>query len=375
MTNPFHYGEVVTGADFTDRESELKSLVSQLSGPIRIFMVSPRRYGKTSLIMRALEEIKLKGKLTVYVDVFRASSLDELVALYAKSIFAAVEGGIEKAIRFVKEMLPSLSPEVTLDEEGKPALSLGLRHGRARNLEDIFDLPERIAKKRSRRMVVALDEFQEIAELGGTRIEKTLRSYIQTHQSTSYLFAGSKRHVLTDMVTNRARAFYNMGKLMTLGKIPENLFCAYILEKFRRTGYKTDAPTVLAILREADNVPNNVQMLCHEVWELCRDRKAIERKDIKEGIESLVKTRSVLYSATWDSLSLHQRRLLKAVAIDGKVQAPTASDFIGRHNLGAPTSVQRSVQRLIERDILDKQEAGLVFTDTIMKDWIRLRIA
>ena len=375
MINPFHYGEVVAGADFADRESELKSLVSDLSGPSRIFMVSPRRYGKTSLIMKALEEIKLKGNLTVYVDLFRASSLEELADVYAKSIFSAAEGGIEKAVRFVKEMLPSLSPEVTLDEEGKPSLALGLRHGRERNLEDIFDLPERIAKKRGRRMVVALDEFQEITELGGTRIEKTLRSHIQNHHSTSYLFAGSKRHVLTEMVTNRARAFYNMGKLMTLDKIPEDLFCAYILEKFQRTGYKTDAPTVMAILRETDNVPNNVQMLCHELWELCRDRKAVEVKDLKEGIESLVKTRSALFSALWDSLSLHQRRLLKAVAIEGGVRAPTASDFIGRHHLGASTSVQRSAQRLIERDILDKQEMGLVFTDAFLKDWIRLRIA
>src|SRR5471030_1267595 len=126
MINPFHYGEVVAGADFADRESELKSMVSDLVGPSRIFMVSPRRYGKTSLIMRALEEIKLKGELTVYVDLFRASSLEELADVYAKSIFEAVEGGVEKAIRFVKEMLPSLSPEVTLDEEGKPSLSLGL---------------------------------------------------------------------------------------------------------------------------------------------------------------------------------------------------------------------------------------------------------
>lgn len=374
MMNPFHYGEVVTGADFADRESELKNLVSELSGPSRIFMVSPRRYGKTSLIMRALEDIRLNGKLTVYVDLFRASSLDELADVYAKSIFAAVEGGVEKTIRFVKEMLPSLSPEVTLDEEGKPALSLGLRHRRARNLEDIFDLPERIAKKRGKRMVVALDEFQEITELGGARIEKTLRSYIQNHPSTSYLFAGSKRHVLTEMVTSRARAFYNMGKLMALGKIPEDLFRDYILEKFQRSGYKTEESTVMAILRETDNVPNNVQMLCHELWELCRDRKVVESQDIKEGIESLVKTRSVLYSAAWDSLSLHQRRLLKAVAMEGEVPAPTASDFIGRYHLAAPTSVQRSVQRLIERDILDKQETGLVFTDTFMKDWIRLRI-
>jgi hypothetical protein len=177
------------------------------------------------------------------------------------------------------------------------------------------------------------------------------------------------------MVTNRARAFYNMGKLMTLNKIPAEVFCAYILEKFERTGYKTDTPTVMAIIRETDNVPNNVQMLCHELWELCRDRKTVEENDIKEGIESLVKTRSALYSAVWDSLSLHQRRLLKAVAIEGEVQAPTASDFIGRHHLGASTSVQRSAQRLIERDVLDKQETGLVFTDTFMKDWIRLRIA
>jgi hypothetical protein len=375
MTNPFHYGEVVKGTDFADRESELKSLVSELSGHIRIFMMSPRRYGKTSLITRALDEIKSKGQLTVYVDLFRASSVDELVDIYAKSIFASVEGGVEKTIRFIKEMLPSLSPEVTIDEEGKPSFSLGLRHGKKRTMEEIFDLPERIAKKRGQHMVVALDEFQEIAELGGTRLEKMLRSYIQTHQSTSYLFAGSKRHILTEMVTNRGRAFYNMGKMMALGKIPENLFCSYILEKFRQTGYKTDTPTVLAILRETDNVPNNVQMLCHELWELCSDRKVVETKDIKAGIESLVKTRSALYSAAWDSLSLHQRRLLKAVALEGEVQAPTASDFIRRYNLAAPTSVQRSVERLIERDILDKQETGLVFTDTFMKYWIRLKIA
>ena len=118
-------------------------------------------------------------------------------------------------------------------------------------------------------MVVAFDEFQEIADLGGARIEKTLRSYIQNHSSVSYLFAGSKRHVLTEMVTNRSRAFLLMGKLMTLDKIPEDLFSPYILEKFKRTGYKTEVSTVKTIIQESDNVPNNVQMLCHELWELC----------------------------------------------------------------------------------------------------------
>jgi len=336
--------------------------------------VSPRRYGKTSLIVRALEELKSKGRPTVYVDLFRASSIEEFVDIYAKSLFASIEGGVEKAIRLIKEMLPSLSPEVTIDEEGKPSLSLGLKRAKARYMEDIFDLPERIAKKRGRRVVVAFDEFQEIAELGGARIEKMLRSYIQTHESVSYLFAGFKRHVLTEMVMNRSRAFFGMGKLMSLDKIPENLFCQYILDKFRRTGYKTDVATTLAIIREADNVPNNVQMLCHELWEICRDRKVVEEKDIKESIGSLVKTQSVLYSAAWDSISLHQRRLLKAIALEGEVQAPTASDFIQRYNLGSAASVQRSMQRLIERDILDKQEAGLAFTDAFMKDWIRLKI-
>src|SRR5438874_5285293 len=124
MSNPLHYGEIVTGADLTDREKELKNLVSDLSGPSRIFLVSPRRYGKTSLLMRALEEIKSNGTLTVYVDLFRASSLDELADIYAKNLFAGVEKGVERAIRFVKELLPSLSPQVTLDEEGKPTLSL-----------------------------------------------------------------------------------------------------------------------------------------------------------------------------------------------------------------------------------------------------------
>jgi len=375
MLNPFHYGEIVAGADFADRENELKTMVSELSGPSRLFMVSPRRYGKTSLMMRVLEEIKSKGGLTVYVDLFRASSLDELADLYAKSIFASVEGGIEKAIRMVKELIPSLSPEVSLDQEGKPTLSFGLKHGREKNLEEMFDLPERIAQKRGQRMVVALDEFQEITDLGGIRIEKTLRSYIQNHHSTSYLFAGSKRHILTEMVTDRARAFYNMGKLMTLDKIPEDLFGAYILEKFQRTGYQTDTSTVMAILHETDNVPNNVQMLCHELWELCRDQKTVGEKNIREGVESLVKTRSALYSAVWDCLSLHQRRFLKAVAIEGGVQSPNASHFISRHHLGAPATVQRSIQRLIERDILDKQEQGLVFTDVFLKEWIRLRIA
>jgi hypothetical protein len=375
LSNPFHYGEVVRGADFTDRESELKQLVSEFSGQIRIFMVSPRRYGKTSLIVKTLDEIKSKGNLTVYVDLFRASSVEEFVDIYAKSIFASVEGSIEKTIRFVKEMLPSLSPEITLDEEGKPSLSLGLRRGRERNMAEIFDLPQRIAEKRGRRMVVALDEFQEIAEFGGTKIEKILRSHIQTHNSVSYLFAGSKRHILTEMVMNRSRAFFGMGKLMNLDKIPENLFCGYIQEKFRKTGYKADVATTLAVIREADNVPNNVQMLCHELWELCRDRQAVEEKDIKEGIESLVKTRSVLYSAAWESLSLHQRRLLKAIALEGEVRAPTSSDFIHRYNLSSAASVQRSLQRLIERDILDKQENGVIFTDVFMKDWIRLKIA
>lgn len=223
-------------------------------------------------------------------------------------------------------------------------------------------------------MVVALDEFQEVTNFKEQSLEKIMRSHIQTHRHVSYIFAGSKRHVLYEMVTDRNRAFYNMGKIMTLDKIPEDLFIPYLSDKFQKTGTKIDRATLFLVLKRTDNIPHNVLMLCHELWEMCRDKKIVNDQDVDQAIQSLVTTRSSLYLTMWDSLSLHQRLVLKAITKEDTAKALTASDFVGRHNLGAITSIQRSIQRLIERDVLDKQESGMVFTDVFFKEWIRLKI-
>ena len=268
MSNPFTFGTVVLGKDFANRQKELTELTRRLKGTVRIFVVAPRRYGKTSLIKNVLGRLQRQGVLTAYLDLYWANSSKEFIELWMTNVLSGSRSVARRAVRFVRDFLPRLRPKISFGPNGKPEVSLDLTHKVPfEAVEEVLHLPQRLAQAEKKHFVVVLDEFQEIFRFDGDSLERQIRAAIQEHTKVGYLFAGSKTSVLVDMVSDQTRPFYQMGTLMSLEKIPEEEFKTFINAKFASSGKKISSAALARIIEECENVPHYVQLLCFNLWD------------------------------------------------------------------------------------------------------------
>lgn len=370
--NPFRYGEIVTGKDFADRIDELSTLVSDLQGSTRIFLVSPRRYGKSSLLASAITKLRQKGMYVAYIDLYKAPSLRAFADLYASAITSASRSKIDEVMEFLRNISPTLRPKIALPTPQGMSVSFDLMfEGKEiqKKMRDIYELPQRIAKRRKKKFVVIIDEFQEIVNLGGVAMEKEMRAAMQTHSHVNYVFAGSKQDALLDMVRSRSRAFYQMGKTMVLRKIPRELFAPFLKDKFSKTHYAVSFDTINHVLDVVEDFPHNAQFLCHELWEMKQGTKTIEQKDVERTLNQILENNAPVYLSLWDTLSLLQRRALTALGREGG-EGLFSMDKVTRYELGTPASAQTAFKGLQKKGIVEREEKMYVFSDVFFKQWI-----
>ncbi len=377
MQNPFRFGSVVTGEDFADRRAELAELGRELRDGQHLFLLSPRRYGKTSLILTLLERLRRQGLLVAYVDVFRTTMAAQLLELSAQTVLRAAESHPERLLRLASDLLGRLRPQVGTDSRGKPTLSFDIGASPRSLLalqEEVLALPEQLAVKRRSRLVLVFDEFQEIQRFPGAGLEKAMRSHFQTHRNVSYLFAGSRQSALQDMASRERSPFYRFGRIVTLGPIPPKEFAPFLQARFRRGGLRLSAEVADAILAATDDVPYNVQRLCHQLWAL-RAEKAdrITEQDIGEAIAGVLEQDAPHLGAAWDRLSLHQRQVLQAIARSGGRNL-FAAQFLASHRLGSHSSVQTSLRLLLKDQVLIKANGEYRFADPFFREWVGSRL-
>jgi AAA+ ATPase superfamily predicted ATPase len=369
MANPFKYGTVVSGEDFADREAELRQLTSRLRETVRIFLVAPRRYGKTSLIRNVLITLQRQKFLTAYVDLYWATSSPEFMELYSTSVIQGSKSIAKRAAHFVREFLPRLRPRLSFDPAGNPELSVDFsEESRAEVAEEVFHLPEQIAKSQGKRFVVVLDEFQEIMRLGGEDLERQLRAAIQHHTNVSYLFAGSKSHMLIDMVSEKTRPFYQMGTLMTLDKIPENEFKQFVQSKFTKCGKNISSAAIGRIFTESENVPHYVQLLSFHLWDHYQDVPQLEEHHVAEALSLILRGQEPAYLTIWEGLTSRQRKTTKAAAIL-KGRLLTSKETIKRFSLESASNVAKSLRALCSKGVLRKEHERYVFEDVLFGRW------
>ncbi len=377
MQNPFKFGSVVSGDDFADRRRELAELSRELAAGQHLFLLSPRRYGKTSLILTLLERLRSRRTLVAYVDVFRTTTAAQLLELMAQTVLRSAESRPERLLRLATNLLGRLRPQVGTDSTGRPTLSLDVgaspRGGLALQ-EEVLALPERLAAKRGSRLVLAFDEFQEMQRFPGAGLEKAMRSHFQRHRHVSYLFAGSRQSALQDMATRERSPFYKFGRIISLGPIPQEQFAPFLEVRFRRGRLGTSSDVLEAILAAADDVPYNIQRLCHQLWDVLAGKAdRITERDIGKAIAIIVDQDTPYFSAAWDRLSLHQRQVLQAIVRAGGRNV-FASQFLMAHRLGSHSSVQTSLRQLLKEQIVYKTDGEYRIADAFFREWIGSRL-
>ena len=376
MDNPFVYGEVVPTGAFVDRVVELDRLVRDLSAGQKVFLISPRRYGKSSLIRQALAAVSRRGALTVDVTVSSFSSYVAFLEGYARALMAA-ETRWDRARAWLKEAIRSARTEIryTPGESPLGALTVSfpsVKSGRdvSRLAQDVFALPGRLADARKRKVVVALDEFQAIGEFNGGSVEHAMRAAVQHQRDVGYVFAGSEPSLMERMLGPK-RPFYKAGPVMRLEKIPADEFAAAIDSRFRRSGMKPEEGLGDAIVELAGNLPYDVQRLAHETWDEVRASggKRATLDLLHQALGRLLSEQETMFEALWQRLTLAQRAVLRAVVIESG-HSVLSEDVRTRHRLGGTSTIQSALTALVRDDVISRDGRRYSVVDSLLREWV-----
>ena len=374
--NPFVYGEVVPAAAFVNRTAELDRLVRDLAAAQKVFLISPRRYGKSSLIRRALAVMSRRGALTVEVTVSSFSSYVAFLEGYARALVAA-ETRWEKARTWLRETIRSARAEVRYAPDQSPlgAISVsfpGVRSDRdiSRLAQEVFALPAHLAELRRRKVVVALDEFQAIAGFNGGSVEHAMRAAVQRQREVGYVFAGSEPSLMERMIGPK-RPFYKAGPVMRLEKIPADEFAAFINARFARSGMRPEDGLGAAVVELAGNLPYDVQRLAHEMWDelRARGRRRATLDDLHQALKRLLVEQQMMFEAVWQRLTLAQRAVLRAVVLEDGRELLSAG-VRTRHRLGGPSTVQTALAALVREDVIARDGSRYAVVDSLMREWV-----
>lgn len=371
--NPFIFGEVVEGLNFIDRKEEMKTLARDLEDGQKIFLIAPRRYGKTSLLLETAGKLKARGARVVYLDLYKTASAEQFAAALSKALSGMRGLGFGEAVKFIKEFISGLRPQFSVNPDG--SMSLGVDAAPPQKevfqmIENLLAYPQEFARKENRRVVVMFDEFQEVVGLGGEPLEKLMRAVIQKQRDVGYVFCGSKKTMMNEMASKRSRAFFGIGPVTHLGKIPEEYFEEYLAGNFDKGGFDCPAQALRAIIRSAGEIPYYIQYLAHELWDMKAEEKKITVADVARAAGLLAKRNSPVYQMLWEGLPQTQKRLLQGLAADPEA-ALFSRDFITRYQMNSSALVKKSLSLLVKKDILEQETGGYVFTDHWFSIWVR----
>jgi len=373
VDNPFRYSGVVTGELFVDREAEIQALQEAFRGREHVFLYSPRRYGKTSLVLEAFRRLPAGGR-AVYVDVSRALSLQTLVEIFIAAVVEGTESSLERVRRWGRTFLARLQPRLVLDSAGRVQVELGFgpRLAERASLAEALDLPQRVAEDLGVQLAVALDEFPAVAELGGEGLVRAMRAAFQMHDRVSYVFAGSQTAMMEELFAAERSPFFRLGRPLRLGKIPRDAFVPFIGDGFRKGGMKLSPEHAAHLCELVDDHPYFVQTLAHELWAQARGRKGpITESDVVKALGAVVGWHDAYYRRLWERLTLYQRRCLLALVELGPGAALFGADTVARFGLRSPSHVQRSLAALQQEGLVERRDGDWALADPLVPHWLQ----
>ena len=370
METPFIFGKIAKDENFTDREQETKRLVSNFTSLINTIIISPRRWGKSSLVAKAAEEAcSANSSLRVcIIDLFSVRNEEQFYLNLAHSVLKSTSSKWEEAVDSAKRFFKQLVPRIVLNADLQNEFSLNFDWKElSQNPDEILDLAEKIAKEKGMKIVICIDEFQNISGFDNPLfIQKRLRSHWQKHQNVSYCLYGSKRHMMLDVFTDPSMPFFKFGDLIFLKKIDTGSWTEFIRERFSATGKVISVVQAELIVKVADNHPYYVQQLSQQVW--LRTKIKCSDEIVHQAHSSLIEQLSLLFATITDALTNNQINFMKAV-VAGET-ALSSTDVLTRYHLTNSSNVTRSRQALIEKDILDNMEGILSFQDPMYRSWL-----
>ena len=372
MENPFKYGGIVRGPYFADRATEIAELTREMTNLNRVFLISPRRFGKTCLLFNLAEKLRDLGFATAYLDLNAYPDLPGFAAAFTQGTSQALESSTEKLTKIFSE-LKRLRPKVSVGPDGVLAAGVEIAVERKEALPALLEgmhQADELARQKKKKLVVAIDEFSDLPKYDGQTIEKAMRSEIQQHTHTGYIFSGSEESIMVAMSRDRKRAFYQLGRLMELKAVDRDSYTDFIYNWLRKAGYKVNGQDLNEIFELGKDVHYNIQRMCHTMWELARGSREITLPLI-EGLPLVIAQQdSAHFELLWQTASQQQRTLLIALSEEPNAK-PFSKEFQLKHAIGPSSSIKASLDSLVRKGILFRTRKGTYqFSDTFMQYWI-----
>lgn len=329
MKNPFKFGEVIKQENFCNRRDELADLETYVKNCSKVFVYSERRFGKTSLVKLVQSRFE-KEYLTTYLDLWKTNSEFAFANLFAKTMTASFADPGQKLAEAAGQILNKLKPVMTLGPDGSPQLSLdAAKRVPEHTIEEVLKVPQQVAEKKKKRVLVILDEIQEILAYESDTVQRHLRAAIQTQPEVAYIFLGSRKHLMEEMTLTESRPLYRAGVHYALPPISENHWIPFIAEKFQSFGDKRiDEEHCRALLTLSDNQPEYTQQLCFELWECTPEKGQVDENLLQTAVDKILKQENDGHASTWRRLKNKEQEVLKNLAADMPLDKDLAKELI-----------------------------------------------
>ena len=367
---PFIFGVATSGENFTDREKETERLLSNFRYGVNTVLISPRRWGKTSLVQKVCSLAESDELRIVYLDIFACRSDRDFYDAFASAVIKQTSSKWEEWVENAKQFLSRISPKISLGPDPTSEFSISLElNPKSEDVTEILQLPEKIAEKKGCRMVVCIDEFQQIGEFKDSKnFQKQLRSIWQLQKSVSYCLFGSKKHLMNELFEKKSLPFYKFGDAIYLDKISTSHWIEYICGRFEATGKKITRELAEKICLTVDNHSSYVQQLSWLLW-IHTDKEATE-EIFQEAVEDLLAQNTPLFEKQTEDLTTYQMNFLRAIT-EGIHTEFTTQENLRKYQLGTSANVSIIKRSLLKKELIETGRKQVYMADPVLEFWLR----
>ncbi len=371
MESPFVFGQIVSAEGFVNRTKELQRLMYNVRSGVSTILISPRRWGKSSLVREMARRMQAETDFVFcFLDLFAIQSEEAFFEAYAKAILKAFEHSWEGRLRLAKELLSGLVPLISFKADPNADFSIKFKFDRQKDAGEILDLGQKLALQRGKRLVVCLDEFQNIEQFDDPlAFQKLLRSHWQLQTEVSFVLYGSKRHSMQQLFAERSYPFFKFGELVLLERISVDHWVPFIQRSFEQLGRSAPAGLVRDLVERMQRHTQYVQHFAHLALYHTPEGSPLTEAILDRAQEQLIQHQTAYFQSEFQNLSKTQIAVLRML-LDGLQSEFTSAANLKTYGLNSSATVVKALAALENKDVIDRLGGSISFTDPVFALWL-----